>query len=40
MIFLNPIYQFIVEHFATKINHFPLVELIFYSLDKTIFLFF
>lgn len=39
MIFLNPIYQFIVEHFATKINHFPLVELIFYSLDKTIFYF-
>ncbi|MGX4644875.1 VanZ family protein [Holzapfeliella sp. JNUCC 80] len=39
MIFLNPIYQFIVEHFATKINHFPLVELVFYSLDKTIFYF-
>ncbi|MEJ6348267.1 VanZ family protein [Holzapfeliella sp. He02] len=39
MIFLNPIYQFIVNHFADKINHFPLVELVFYSLDKTIFYF-
>lgn len=36
MIFLGPLYQFIKVHLQTRINHFPLIELIIYSLDKTI----
>ncbi|WP_261807168.1 VanZ family protein [Lapidilactobacillus luobeiensis] len=39
MLFLGPIYRIVVEHYAERINHFPLIELIFYSLDKTILYF-
>lgn len=39
MIFLNPIYQQIYALYSTRINHFPLIRLFFYSLDKTIFYF-
>lgn len=37
MIFLGPLYRFLRLHLETRINHFPLIELILYSLDKTIF---
>ncbi|UQS82510.1 VanZ family protein [Bombilactobacillus folatiphilus] len=37
MIFLNSIYQQVYNHWAGRINHFPLIRLIFVSLDKTIF---
>lgn len=36
MIFLGPLYRLVATNFATKINHFPLVKLVFVSLDKTI----
>ncbi|MCO6542702.1 MAG: VanZ family protein [Lactobacillus sp.] len=39
MIFLNSIYQQVYFQYSDKINHFPLIRLIFYSLDKTIFYF-
>lgn len=39
MIFLNSIYQQVYQHLAGRINHFPLIRLIFLSLDKTIFYF-
>ncbi|KRN29259.1 hypothetical protein IV38_GL000141 [Lactobacillus selangorensis] len=39
MIFLNPLYQQVAQTYATRINHFPLIRLIFYSLDKTLFYF-
>lgn len=39
LIFLQPLYQFIVNNFADKINHFPLIKLIFFGLDKTILYF-
>ncbi|MCD2257017.1 VanZ family protein [Agrilactobacillus fermenti] len=37
MIFLGPIYRMVATEYQTRINHFPLIRLIFYSLDKTIF---
>lgn len=37
MLFLNPVYQQVEQLYADKINHFPLIRLIFLSLDKTIF---
>ncbi|WP_125981496.1 VanZ family protein [Loigolactobacillus iwatensis] len=42
MIFLGPLYRLVVEQYAAHINHFPLIRLIFYSVDKTMlyFLFF
>lgn len=36
MLFLGPLYQIVETHYATRINHFPLVRLVFLSLDKTI----
>ncbi|MDN6028960.1 MAG: VanZ family protein [Lactobacillus sp.] len=39
MIFLGPIYSWLVAHYATKINHFALVKLIFLAVDKTILYF-
>lgn len=36
MIFLEPLYQFLKLHLQARINHFPLIELILYSLDKAI----
>ena len=39
MIFLQPFYQYIVTHFSDRINHFPLVKLVFFSVDKTLFYF-
>ena len=39
MIFLQPLYQFIANHFEERINHFPLVKLIITSLDKTMLYF-
>lgn len=36
MIFLGPVYALFRAHLQGRINHFPLIELIFYSLDKTI----
>lgn len=39
MLFLEPIYEIVSRHLAGQINHFALIKLIFYSLDKTIFYF-
>ncbi|APT19018.1 hypothetical protein FC62_GL000407 [Amylolactobacillus amylotrophicus DSM 20534] len=39
MIFLQPFYQFVVTHYSNSINHFPLVKLVFFSVDKTLFYF-
>lgn len=39
MLFLQPFYDFLSRSFAGRINHFALIKLIFYSLDKTIFYF-
>lgn len=39
MYFLGPLYRIVVAHYAERINHFPLVKLVFYSLDKTILYF-
>lgn len=36
MYILAPIYEEIAVRFATRINHFPLIRLIFLSLDKTL----
>ncbi|WP_262314803.1 VanZ family protein [Lacticaseibacillus parakribbianus] len=36
MLFLGPVYQVVREHLEGRINHFPLVRLMMYSLDKTI----
>ncbi|KRM72988.1 VanZ family protein [Lacticaseibacillus brantae] len=37
MLFLKPLYLWVAAHYATRINHFPLITLIFQSIDKTIF---
>ncbi|MFD1393817.1 VanZ family protein [Lacticaseibacillus jixianensis] len=37
MIFLGPLYQYAEAKLAGHINHWPLVQLIIYSLDKTLF---
>ncbi|CCI82689.1 VanZ family protein [Lactobacillus hominis] len=39
MLFLQPFYDILSHNLAGKINHFALIKLIFYSLDKTIFYF-
>lgn len=36
MFFLNRLYEYTEAVFGDTINHFPLVKLIFYSLDKTL----
>ncbi|WP_225047053.1 VanZ family protein [Lacticaseibacillus kribbianus] len=36
MLFLGPVYQVVRAHLEGRINHFPLVRLMMYSLDKTI----
>jgi glycopeptide antibiotics resistance protein len=36
MIFLGPLYSYIYARFATKFNHFPLIRLSFYAVDKAI----
>ncbi|MBP2057855.1 glycopeptide antibiotics resistance protein [Lactobacillus colini] len=39
MLFLQPLYDMITHALAGRINHFALIKLIFYSLDKTLFYF-
>lgn len=39
MVFLQPLFELIESKFGETINHFPLVELIFYSIDQTLFYF-
>ena len=39
MLFLHPLYEYIFHHYAAHINHFALIKLILYSLDKTLFYF-
>ncbi|MER2001739.1 MAG: VanZ family protein [Carnobacterium inhibens] len=39
MVFLQPLFELIESKFGESINHFPLVELIFYSIDQTLFYF-
>lgn len=39
MLFLQPLYEVVTHAFADRVNHFALIKLIFYSLDKTIFYF-
>ncbi|MFD0896668.1 VanZ family protein [Loigolactobacillus binensis] len=39
MIFLGPLYRLVAGQYADQINHFPLIRLIFYSLDKTLLYF-
>lgn len=39
MLFLGPIYHLLSAHFATRINHFALVKLLFLAIDKSIFYF-
>ncbi|MFD1484712.1 VanZ family protein [Lacticaseibacillus baoqingensis] len=36
MLFLDPLYQQVAARWSGRINHFPLIRLIFYSLDKTL----
>lgn len=36
MIFLGPLYTYIFEKYATRFNHFPLIRLSFYAVDKAI----
>ena len=36
MIFLGPVYRFLEANYAERINHFPLIRLVTYSVDKTI----
>ncbi len=39
MIFLQPIYQYLLSHYAMRINHFALIKLILFAVDKTLFYF-
>lgn len=39
MYLLGPIYQYVDANYRNSFNHFPLIRLIFYSLDKTILYF-
>ncbi|WP_040534116.1 VanZ family protein [Schleiferilactobacillus shenzhenensis] len=39
MIFLGPLYNWVASIYSSRINHFPLIRLTFYSLDKTILYF-
>ncbi|OUP17435.1 VanZ family protein [Lactobacillus johnsonii] len=39
MLFLQPLYEYVFQHYAAHINHFALIKLILYSLDKTLFYF-
>ena len=34
MLFLNPFYNYLANHFSSRINHFPLIRLSIKSLDK------
>ncbi|KAA9219246.1 MULTISPECIES: VanZ family protein [Aerococcus] len=36
MIFLGPLYQLLADLLADRVNHFPLIRLLIFSLDKTI----
>ncbi|MER2225999.1 MAG: VanZ family protein [Carnobacterium sp.] len=36
MVFLQPLFDWIESRFGESINHFPLVELIFHSIDQTL----
>ncbi|MFD1418710.1 VanZ family protein [Companilactobacillus keshanensis] len=36
MIFLGPLYNYIANTYAMRINHFPLIRLSFYAIDKAI----
>lgn len=37
MLFLSKLYEYVLQHYSQGINHFPLIHLIFLSVDKTIF---
>lgn len=39
MIFLQGLFDVMKESYSESINHFPLIELIFYSVDQTLFYF-
>ncbi|MFL2029082.1 VanZ family protein [Loigolactobacillus zhaoyuanensis] len=39
MIFLGPLYRLVAAQYAHQIYHFPLIQLVFYSLDKTLLYF-
>lgn len=39
MIFLEPLYDFALNHFAARVNHFALIKLILFALDKTLLYF-
>ncbi|MDF7638758.1 VanZ family protein [Lactobacillus sp. ESL0791] len=39
MLFLGPLYNWLAQHYATKINHFALIKLTMLAIDKTIFYF-
>lgn len=39
MVFLQSLFEWFESRFGDSINHFPLVELIFYSIDQTLFYF-
>lgn len=39
MYLLGPLYRVVAENYQDRINHFPLIRLIFYSLDKTLIYF-
>ena len=36
MIFLGPLYHLLAYLLADRVNHFPLIRLLVFSLDKTI----
>ena len=36
MIFLGPLYDYVYRSYSMKINHFPLIRLSFYAVDKAI----
>lgn len=36
MFFLQNLYEFTESNFGDTINHFPLIKLIFYSVDHTL----
>ncbi|WP_251717718.1 VanZ family protein [Lactobacillus agrestimuris] len=39
MIFFGPVYKFLADNYAMRINHFPLIKLTLTALDKTLFYF-
>ncbi|MFD1411299.1 VanZ family protein [Lapidilactobacillus gannanensis] len=39
MYLLGPLYRVVADNYQARINHFPLIKLIFYSLDKALIYF-